>query len=261
MVNDSTVSFRSGLSRPGMAHTACDGSVHSQQVNNIAVTLPWPFIEAQLQRLQQQARQQSIAQLNLWLDNLSSWSLNTARQLGMPGTRLSPSDHLVRRYAHKYELEWTLITAQMYQESRFNPKARSHRGALGLMQIMPATANELGIDDPENPEQAVSAAVHYLVWLGQRFERVKKNQKGWFMLAAYNAGVGHVHDARRLAKQLGLRNDRWFGHVEKAMLLLSKPRYAKQAHYGAVRGHEAVNYVRQIRRYYEAYNTQLSKRL
>jgi membrane-bound lytic murein transglycosylase F len=75
----------------------------------------------------------------------------------------------------------------------------------------------------------------------------------WFTLAGYNAGHGHVRDARRLAKQLNLDPDRWFDNVEVAMLKLSQQEYARQARHGFVRGREPVNYVRQIRERYRAY--------
>jgi membrane-bound lytic murein transglycosylase F len=75
----------------------------------------------------------------------------------------------------------------------------------------------------------------------------------WFTLAAYNAGQGHVKDARRLARQKGWNPNRWFNNVEKAMLLLSKRKYARQARHGYVRGREPVNYVRDIRDRFVAY--------
>ena len=75
----------------------------------------------------------------------------------------------------------------------------------------------------------------------------------WFALASCNGGFGHVRDARRLARQLGLDGSRWFGHVEEAMLELSEPGYARQAAYGYVRGSEVTGYVRDIRNRYRAY--------
>jgi membrane-bound lytic murein transglycosylase F len=79
------------------------------------------------------------------------------------------------------------------------------------------------------------------------------SERLWFTLAAYNAGAGHVHDARRLAGQLGYDPDRWFDNTEEAMLLLSKKEYASKARYGYVNGREPVNYVRDIRQRFEAY--------
>jgi len=75
----------------------------------------------------------------------------------------------------------------------------------------------------------------------------------WFSLAAYNAGAGHVHDARRLAKQMGLDPDKWFANTESAMLMLSQKEYSKKARYGFVNGKEPVNYVREIKQRFEAY--------
>ena len=91
-------------------------------------------------------------------------------------------------------------------------------------------------------------------WLRDRFDsKLPISERLWFTLAAYNAGAGHVHDARRLAKQKGYDPDRWFDHTEEAMLLLSKKKYARNARYGFVNGREPVNYVRDIRQRFEAY--------
>jgi membrane-bound lytic murein transglycosylase F len=142
----------------------------------------------------------------------------------------------------------------MYQESRFNPSAKSWAGARGLMQVMPRTAKELGIENLKDPEQGIIAGVRYMAWLRERFEpELSVRDRMWFALAAYNAGAGHVRDARRLARRQGLEPNRWFDNVEKAMLLLSKNKYAKHAAHGYVRGSEPVNYVRQIRDRYQAY--------
>lgn len=170
------------------------------------------------------------------------------------GGSLSPYDELARKYAKQYGFDWRLIVAQMYQESRFDPEAKSWAGARGLLQIMPRTARELGINHISKPEDGIRAGVKYLDWLRERFEpELPVQDRMWFVLASFNAGAGHVKDARRLAKQQGWQSNRWFGHVEKAMLLLSKRKYARKARHGFVRGIEPVNYVREIRNRYEAY--------
>ena len=168
---------------------------------------------------------------------------------------LSPYDELVQREAGKYDFDWRLIVAQMYQESRFNPKARSPAGAIGLMQLLPRTAREFGVKKLRIPEQSVRAGVAYLAWLHSRFEpELTVKDRIWFALAAYNAGFGHVTDARRLARgQLGLDPDRWFDNVEVAMRLLSKRTYYRNTTHGYVRGREVVNYVREIRERYRSY--------
>lgn len=167
---------------------------------------------------------------------------------------LSPYDAWIRTYADKYGFDWRLIAAQMYEESRFDPAARSWVGAIGLMQVMPRTASELGLGDVSDPQTGIHAGVKYMGWTRDRFEpELPVQDRAWFALAAYNAGYGHVQDARRLAKERKLDPDRWFGNVEQAMLLLAKPEFARKARFGYCRGQEPVDYVREIRDRYEAY--------
>lgn len=170
------------------------------------------------------------------------------------GKNLSPFDSIVKPLAQEAKLDWRLIVAQIYQESKFNPKARSFAGARGLMQVMPKTAKELGITNMETPENGIRAGVAYLQWLEKRFpDNLDVQERIYFSLAAYNAGVGHVRDARRLARKLGLDPNRWFNNVEVAMLKLAEPKYYKSARFGYVRGSEPVQYVREIRERYLAY--------
>ena len=167
---------------------------------------------------------------------------------------ISPFDKLIKKYANLYGFDWRLIAAQMYQESGFDPRARSAAGARGLMQIMPRTANSLGFENVVRPDNGINAGVKYMDWLRDRFDKnLPISERLWFTLAAYNAGAGHVQDARSLAKRLGLDPDRWFDHTESAMLLLSQKKYASKARYGFVRGKEPVNYVREIKQRFEAY--------
>ncbi len=168
--------------------------------------------------------------------------------------QLSDWDELTRRYAEEYDFDWRLILSQMYQESRFDPEAVSWMGAMGLMQIMPRTAEEIGLQPVTEPEIGIHAGVHYMNWLRERFpDHLPVDERTWFSLAAYNAGIGHVRDARRLAAMQGLDPDRWFGNVEEAILLLSDPQYHREVRHGFVRGREPYNYVRHIRDRYRVY--------
>lgn len=170
------------------------------------------------------------------------------------GAALSPYDDIVKRIAREYGMDWRLIVAQMYQESQFDPEAESFAGAQGLMQLMPRTAKELGYKDLHKPEIAIRAGIEYMNWLQDRFPyELEFEDRLYFTLAAYNVGAGHVRDARRLARQQSLDPDKWFGHVEKAMLMLSDPQYYKKSRFGYVRGREPVAYVRDIRDRYVAY--------
>ena len=99
-----------------------------------------------------------------------------------------------------------------------------------------------------------------MYWIRQQLDKnLTPDVLTWFSLAAYNAGIGHLQDARKLAKELGLDADKWFGHTEKAMLLLAKAKYAKKARYGYVRGSEAAFYVKQIRHIYQLYQRAFKK--
>ena len=171
------------------------------------------------------------------------------------GGELTPFDALIQVYSARYGFDWRLVAAQMYQESHFDPEARSWSGAQGLLQVMPRTAAEHGFHDRlSDPEVGVHAGVTYLSWVRDRFEpELDPQERLWFTLASYNAGFGHVSDARDLAMAQGLDRNRWFGHTEQAMLLLSRPQYSRRARYGFVRGTEPVNYVRRIRERYGAY--------
>lgn len=175
---------------------------------------------------------------------------------------LSPYDDTVKRYADKYDFDWRLLVAQMHQESRFNAQAKSMAGAQGLFQVMPRTAKELGITDIHHPEQGIKAGIRYMDWVRERMiaNDIPKQQLVWFTLASYNAGAGHVRDAMQLAKQKGWKGDVWFDNVEKAMLLLSQPKYAAKARYGYVRGTEPVNYVRAIKARLDTYKNILPKK-
>jgi membrane-bound lytic murein transglycosylase F len=171
-----------------------------------------------------------------------------------PGKPISPWDNLVRQRSAEQIQDWRLLVSQMYQESRFDPKAKSHAGALGLMQVMPRTAAQFGYDNLFDPENNIAASLAFLDWLNERFpENLPLEERIYFRLAAYNAGHGHVQDARRLARQLGRNPDKWFGNVEDAMLLLSRPEHYRHARFGYVRGSEPVNYVRDIRERYIGY--------
>jgi len=171
------------------------------------------------------------------------------------GEQLSPYDDIIKKYAKRYGFDWRLLAAQIFQESGFDPASRSWVGAVGLMQMMPRTAHQVGVSgDLANPERNIRAGVRYLDWLRDRFEEdLRVQDRTWFTLAAYNAGTGHVRDARRLAARLGLDPDRWFDNVETAMLKLSHRRHFQHARFGFVRGTEPVEYVREIRDRYQAY--------
>ncbi len=168
--------------------------------------------------------------------------------------RVSPYDEILKKYAKQYRLDWRLVAAQAYEESRFNPLATSWAGAQGLFQVMPNTGLELGFTDLYDVEMSTHAGTRHMYNLIERTDpRIHFEQRVRFALAAYNAGWGHLQDARRLAEVKGWDSDRWFGHAENAMLLLEQPRYHRNAQYGYVRGSEPVGYVASIQLRYDHY--------
>lgn len=168
--------------------------------------------------------------------------------------RLSPFDDVIRASARRYGLDWRLVAAQMYQESRFDPEARSWVGAVGLLQVMPRTGAELGFSNLADPDENIQAGTRYFAQLLERFESdLPVQQRVRFALAAYNAGLDHVLDARLLAKQKGWDPNRWFRNVEKAMLLLEQARWYRTVRRGYCRGSEPVAYVSHIQTTYDAY--------
>lgn len=168
--------------------------------------------------------------------------------------RISPFDELFRRYAERFGFDWRLIAAQAYEESRFDPNAVSSVGAVGIMQVMPSTAGPMGIDNPEEPESGVLAGTKYLRHQYDLFDDVATEaDRIWFALASYNAGYGHVTDARRLASERGHDPDRWFREVARVMPLLARREYHRNTRYGYCRCQEPVNYVRRIRQKHRAY--------
>ena len=179
--------------------------------------------------------------------------------------KLSPYDEIVKVNAEQHSFDWRLIVAQMYQESQFDPAAVSYAGAEGLMQLMPATAEELGVDDLYDPTSNINAGVRYMKILRDQFEQeLPLEDKTWFTLASYNAGFNRVKKARGLAENMGLDSDRWFGNVEKAMLELSRPFTRDGEIKRLCRCGQAVVYVQDIRSLYNNYvrlteTTQLAK--
>ena len=168
--------------------------------------------------------------------------------------KLTPYDHLIKKYSKQYNLDWRLMAAQAFRESGFNPRSRSWAGAEGLFQLMPRTAQELGFEDIASIDSNIHAGIRYMSLLLSRTDpRISLKHRIRFALAGYNAGEGHVKDARRLATQTGRDPDRWFGETEEAMLLLEQPAYHRKARFGYVRGSEVVAYVSRVQLTYDHY--------
>lgn len=169
--------------------------------------------------------------------------------------RLSPWDAAFQTVARQEGIDWRLLVSQAYQESRFNPNAKSPFGAQGLMQMLPETAREVGVKNLLDPEDSIRGGARYLTRLMRHFDKpdIAFKDRVRFGLAAYNVGLGHVLDARRLARAKGWDANRWFQNVERALRLLEKPAYHRKARFGYCRGSEPVKYVSEIQSRYDAY--------
>lgn len=189
----------------------------------------------------------------------SNYSLPTGRArvgaAGSPGS-LSP---LLKKYAHEVGWDWRLLSAQCYQESGFDPQAVSWMGAQGLMQLMPSTARTFGVHDVFDPEQNLRGAVAFIKTLQQRYASIPADERINFILAAYNAGPGHIDDARNLARKLGRNPDVWQGQVADVVLRMSDATYYNDpvCRHGYFRGTETYNYVADIRERWSSYRKQL----
>ena len=170
---------------------------------------------------------------------------------------ISAYDDLFRRYSATAGFDWRLLAAQCYQESGFDPEAVSSMGALGLMQLMPSTADALGVPEEKrfDPEQNIAAAARYIKRVSQSFSDIKDaGERIRFTLAAYNGGVGHVQDAQTLARKAD-RNPQYWDDVAPFILLLSEPRYYRDpdVRFGYMRGSETEAYVRLIMERWQQY--------
>ncbi len=170
---------------------------------------------------------------------------------------ISNYDHLFRRYAPAARWDWKLLAAQCYQESCFDPNARSWAGATGLMQIMPSTADHLGLahSDLTNPERSVEAAVRFICELTAKFREIPSfTERQCFVLASYNGGANHIKDAMALTRKNGGNPHRW-SHVAPYVLRLQQPQFYNDpvVKYGYMRGSETVDYVERIRQRYAKY--------
>lgn len=166
---------------------------------------------------------------------------------------ISPFDALLQTYSDRYGFDWRLIAAQMYQESQFDPDAVSHAGAIGLMQIMPATADGLGFQNTDDPEAGIHAGVKYLNRLRNRFDdHIPMDERTWLALAAYNIGYDRVRRARNRVCAAGLNPDKWFGNVEVAMRQMTRSYWESSTGDGCRCG-QAIIYVSSIRSLYYAY--------
>ena len=146
-------------------------------------------------------------------------------------------------------LDWRLLAAIAYQESKWDPVAVSEDGASGVMMLMAETAAQLGVKDRSNPQQSIFGGARYLAEVRDKIpERIPEPDRTWFTIAAYNVGYGHLEDARILAASLGKNSDSW-ADVRGQLPLLQQERWYLKARHGYARGWEPVQMVDRVQRF------------
>ena len=155
----------------------------------------------------------------------------------------------IRAAAAKYDLDWQLVAAVGYQESQWIPNAQSFTGVRGFMMLTMGTAQELGVENLEDPVQSIFGGAKYLRYLLNVLPKsIQGDDRLYMALAAYNQGMGHLDDARVLTRQLKGDANSW-ADVSKVFPLLAKQEYYSKATHGYSRGWEPVTYVKNVLNY------------
>lgn len=174
------------------------------------------------------------------------------------GNAISPYDPIIKKAAKRYGWDWRLIASLIYQESKFQTNVQSWAGAYGLMQFMPTVGPSFNVFPDSPPAIQINGGVKKITVDYRQWKSIPDSiQRVKFTLATYNAGIGHVLDAQRLAKKYGKDPLVWDDNVEIFIKNLSDPKYYQDpvCYYGYMRGSETYNYVREIFIRYPEYKT------
>ncbi|MGQ0826923.1 MAG: transporter substrate-binding domain-containing protein [Bacteroidota bacterium] len=215
-------------------------------------------------------------ELNNWIEKIKTNNTNTlvlnkyfkprkkkasiyeTKYLAYAGGTISAYDDLIKTYSQKIDWDWKLLASMICQESRFSPTARSWAGANGLMQLMPGTAKRYGLDTIDaTAEQSLIAGTSYILDLDKYWRNhiPNKQERIKFVLASYNAGLGHIIDARNLAIKYNKEPNIWHSNVEDMLLQKSNPTIYNDpiVKCGYCRGQEPYLYVKEILHRYQYY--------
>ncbi len=172
--------------------------------------------------------------------------------------KFSKYDEIVKKYSSDLGWDWILVKSLIYQESMFKANNKSWVGASGLMQLMPATAKEMGVSNIQDPEQNIKAGSKYLGRMHSYWGQIPDSvQRIKFAMASYNCGYGHIKDAQKLAMKYGKDSLVWDDGVDYYVLNLSKSKFYNDpvVEFGYARGYEPYEYVKDIFERYKNYKT------
>jgi len=194
---------------------------------------------------------------NKYFKNIRAAKIVNSKYNSYSGGHLSPYDDYIKEASKIVQWDWRLLASMIYQESQFKPNVRSWVGAYGLMQMMPATMKKYGLDTLSSPKEQIIAGAKYLRHLEEQLppEITDSTDIVKFVLASYNAGLGHILDARRLAEKYGRDPNVWTDNVDFFVRNLSDKYYYhdKVVRNGYLRGEETYNFVKEIFERYEDY--------
>lgn len=165
-------------------------------------------------------------------------------------TRLPTYLNMFKAAAKKYHIDWRLLAAIGYQESHWNPKAISPTGVRGIMMLTRKTATELGVNRLDPASSIEGGAKYYSQILNKMNPDIPQPDRSWLAMAAYNIGYYHLQDARRITR-LRKQNPNYWLDVKKSLPLLTQKKWYSKTRYGYARGYEPVQYVENIRSYYD----------
>jgi len=207
-----------------------------------------PLLKAEIEDFMRQARKVSSLQARhgLALSRAKKFRNNTTEA---EAKRFNETLDLFRKYGARYGFDPVMLAAQGYQESQLNQGAKSHVGAIGIMQVMPATGAELKVGDISVAEHNVHAGTKYMDQLMTKYfqdAKFSESNRPLFAFASYNAGPGRISQMRKEAAKRGLDPDKWFNNVE--IVTAEKV------------GIETTTYVRNIYKYYVAYTLMMQTR-
>ena len=156
---------------------------------------------------------------------------------------------VIKDIAQQHNLDWELLAAVSYQESSWNPLAKSRTGVRGMMMLTLPTAKEVNVTNRLDAKQSLNGGAIYLNKLKNRLpSSVHEPDRTWLALAAYNVGMGHLEDARVITEGKGGDPNSWYD-VKQSLPLLTQPKWYSKTRYGYARGYEPVHYVQNIRHY------------
>jgi membrane-bound lytic murein transglycosylase F len=194
---------------------------------------------------------------NKYFKNQRSASIVKSDHFTLSSGKISSYDEHIKEYSEQIGWDWRLLASMIYQESRFNPGARSWAGAFGLMQLMPVTARRFEINMNSPAKDQINAGTQFISWLDKRFitSIPDKEERIKFILASYNVGPGHIFDAIRLADKNGKDPQKWHDSVDEYLLKKTDPQFYRDpvVKYGYCRGTETIKYVNQVLDRYDHY--------